>query len=134
MPSYDPTLTKLTWGFLIQGAFDGEFYTAEHQEDDVELHVGSQGFTTFVENANKSGMVTFMLSQRSPSNRLMSAAFAAKQSALVQMEDLSDGTTLVTGANARIQKHAPIKRGNKIVAMEWKLLVPKLIIVAGGDQ
>lgn len=139
MPSYDPQQTKLTWGFLIQGAMDGEFYTAEHKEDDVELHVGSTGFAAYVENANKSGTVKFTLSQRSPSNALLSAAFNAKVVALVQMEDLSDGPTpgtagtLVIGANARIAKHAPIKRGNKIVGMEWTLLVPNLVINAGGD-
>ena len=133
MATYDPTQTVLTWaGILIQGEMDGEHYTAEHQEDDVTLHVGSKGFSTFIENANKSGTVTVMLSQKSPTNALLSAAFAAKVSGPLFMKDLTD-TTLVEGANTRIAKHAPIKRGKDIIGMEWKFLVPKLRLVAGGD-
>lgn len=140
MSSYNPQNVKVSlFAIPIQGVMDGEFFTAEHREDDVELHVGSQGFTTFVENANKSGMVSFILSQKSPTNLALSIAFAAKTIGMFQMEDLSDGPspgvsgTLITGANSRIMKHAPVKRGNKIIGLEWKVLVPKLVIVAGGD-
>jgi hypothetical protein len=133
MAIYNPQNVKTSlFRILIQGVMDGEFFTAEHREDDVELHVGSQGFTTFVENANKSGMVSFMLSQMSPTNRALSIAFAAKTIGIFQMEDLSDGT-LIVGADSRIMKHAPVKRGNKIVGLEWKILVPKLVIANGGD-
>lgn len=133
MAVYNPQNVKTSlFSILIQGVMDGEFFTAEHREDDVDLHVGSQGFTTFVENANKSGTVSFILSQMSPTNRALSIAFAAKTIGMFQMEDLSDGT-LIVGADSRIQKHAPVKRGNKIVGLEWKILVPQLVITSGGD-
>lgn len=133
MPSYDPEKYISTWaGILLQGPMDGEFFTAEHQEADVMLHVGSQGFTTYVENANKSGTITYILSQKSPTNALLSAAFAAKVKGTWLSKDTTD-TTAVEGADVRIEKHAPIKRGKEIIGMEWKFLVPRLKLLAGGD-
>lgn len=134
MPGYDPTQSITTWAsILIEGHMDGQFFDAEHQEDDVMLHVGGTGLATFVENSNKSGIVTVTLSMRSPSNALLSAAFAARTKGPFLMTDLSDKITKVSGPNARIAKHAPIKRGKEIIGMEWKFLVPRLILLAGGD-
>lgn len=133
MPGYDPNQVISTWLFPIQGAMDGEFFNAEHQQNDVELHIGAQGFGSFVENADKSGMITITLSQLSPTNALLSAAFLAKRVGTFLMKDLTQVTTFVEGQEARIQKHAPIKRGQKIVGMEWKFLCKRLILTAGGD-
>src|SRR4051812_22434373 len=134
MSSYDPTQSISTWaGILIQGPMDGQFFDAENQEDDTQLHVGSQGFATFVDNANKSGIVTVTLSLRSPTNAQLSAAFAARLKGPFLMTDLSDKITKVDGANARIAKHAPIKRGKEIIGVEWKFLCPVLKLIAGGD-
>lgn len=133
MPGYDPNQVISTWLFPIQGAMDGEFFQAENQQNDVDLHVGSQGFASYVENADKSGMITVTLSQQSPTNALLSAAFIAKKQGTFLMKDLTDTITIVEGKEARICKHAPIKRGNKIVGMEWKFLCKVLVLTAGGD-
>lgn len=134
MPSYNPEFVIATWGPIIfQGVMDGEFFNAEHQEDDVMLHVGSQGYATFVENANKSGIITVTLSQRSPTNALLSIAMRARRQAVFTMKERDNVTVIATGVDARIQKHAPIKRGKDIVGMEWKFLVPKLELEAIGD-
>lgn len=135
MASYDPEQSISTWAsILIQGPMDGQFFDAEHKEDDVSLHIGAQGFTTYVENADKSGMITVTLSQRSPTNTLLSAAFAAKLTGPFLMTDLTEKITKVFSANCRIAKHAPIKRGKEIIGLEWKFIAPKLILTAGGDQ
>lgn len=134
MASFDPQRYISTWaGILIQGPMDGAFFDAEHQEDDVMLHVGAQGFTTYVENANKSGIIKFTLSMKSPTNALLSAAFAAKLKGPWLSKDLDD-VTAVEGADVRIKKHAPIKRGKEVIGMEWEWWVPKLVLVAGGDD
>lgn len=134
MASYDPTATILNWNsIIIQGVMDGEFVTAEHRNPDVELHVGAQGFATFVENADKSGMIKVILSQKSPTNGLLSAAFRSKVAGMFLMTENDLVTTRVVGADARIEKHAPIKRGKTIVGMEWTWLVPNLQLFAGGD-
>jgi hypothetical protein len=133
MATFDPTTSVLTWaGILIQGEMDGEHYTAEHYEDRHSLHVGSKGFATVIVNANESGTVVVQLSQKSPSNPLLSAAFAAGTKGPLLLKDLSD-TTLASGADAVIAKHAAIKRGKEIIGMEWRFIVPKLRLVAGGD-
>lgn len=134
MSRFDPTTTVTTFGTIpMQGPMDGEFTSAEFREAGVELHVGSQGFATFVINANKSGQFKVVLSQESPSNRQLSLAYAANLVAMFQIEDLADGT-LVTGPETMIEKHAPVKRGNKVIGMEWTFLCAKLTMVAGGDQ
>lgn len=134
MATFDPKQTVSSFGAITaQGAMDGEFFTAKFRNAQVELHVGSQGFSTYVESADQSGEVTWMLSQESPTNRELSLVFAAGLPQMLQMEDLNNGT-LVTGANARLESHADIKRGNKVVGYEWKFLVPNLVMVAGGDQ
>jgi hypothetical protein len=134
MATFSPQQTVATFGAITaQGEMDGEFFTAKFRTAAIELHVGSKGFTTFVESADLTGEVTWMLSQESPTNRELSLAFAAKLPQMLQMEDLNNGT-LVTGPNARIESHAEIKRGNKVVGLEWKFLVPKMTMVAGGDQ
>lgn len=132
MPSYDPERFITTWaGILIQGVMDGEFINAEHQEDGVSLHVGAQGHTTFVENANKSGIVTFTLSQSSIANDQLSAAFAARVYGPVLIKSLDD-LSVVAGVEARIQKMPALKRGKDLSGVEWKLLVAKLRIFHGG--
>lgn len=134
MATFDPQATNTTWGpITFQGVMDGDFFTADFSEDQVTLHVGSQGFSTFVINANKSGMFSVILSQESPTNRELSIAAATNTVEIFQMEDLNNGT-LVTGPNTMVQKHAAIKRGNKVIGMEWKFLCGRLTMVAGGDQ
>ncbi len=134
MATFDPQQTVVTWGpITFQGVMDGEFFSASFQENGLDLHVGSQGFATFVVNANRSGMFKVTLSQESPTNRELSLAEAAHLIQMYQMEDLNNGT-LVTGPQTGIQKHAEIKRGNKVVGMEWTFLCAKLTMVAGGDQ
>lgn len=133
-PTFDPQSTNVTFGpITLQGAMDGEYFNAKFQEAKYELHVGSQGFTTFVKNANESGMVKYTLSQESPSNRELSLAYAAGLKAMLQMEDLNNGT-LVEGPDTVISEHAEIKRGNKVVGHEWTFLVARMAIAAGGDQ
>lgn len=134
MARFDPTSTVITWGpSTAQGVMDGEYFSAERSENGMEIHVGSQGFATFVVNANESGMFKVTLSQESPTNREWSIFEAAKTIQMFQMEDLGDGA-LVTGPETAIQKHAPIKRGNKVIGMEWTFICARLKLVAGGDQ
>ncbi len=132
-PTFDPAATNVTFGAItLQGAMDGEYFSAKFQEAKFELHVGSQGFATFIKNANESGMVKYTLSQESPSNRELSLAYAAGLKAMLQMEDLNNGT-LIEGPDAVISEHAEIKRGNKVIGHEWSFLVAKMSITAGGD-
>ena len=134
MATFDPQQTVTNWGpITFQGVMDGEFFSAERQENAVELHVGSQGFATFVFNANKSGMFKVTLSQESPTNRELSLAHAANLIQMFQMEALDDGT-LVTGPETAIQKHAPVKRGNKVIGFEWTFICARMDLAAGGDQ
>lgn len=135
MALFDPKATIFNWAsILIQGPMDGEWYTAEHNVNAVELHKGAQGFGTFVVSADKSGTVKAILSQKSPTNRLLSAAFnAGNVIGPLLMTEKDVVTTKCTGAEAMIMKHAPIKRGQTVIGMEWTWTVNELILIAGGD-
>lgn len=127
MATFDPRKTESNWaGIAIQGAMDGEFFNAEHQENLVELHMGSQGNGTFVFNANQSGIITVTLIPSSITNAQLSAAARAKQRGPWLTKELDDVTTVVTSAQVMIMKHAPIKKGNKLIGMEWKFICEKL--------
>lgn len=136
MAIYDPTKVIMTWAsILIQGPMEDSFFEADFKEDDVELYTGADGEGTYIENPNKSGTVKFTLTQSSPSNPKLTAAFLAKTAGQLLITDTStDLNTLVSGANCRIQKHPGIKRGKSMNGLEWMLIVPKLRIVAGGDN
>lgn len=131
---YDPKKVNISWaGIPFQGAMDGQFLDIDFQEDNVMLHSGAQGFQTLVLNANESAVATITLSQKSPTNPVLSAAWAAHKIGTLLVKDLSDATTIATGNDAIISKHAPIKRGKEIIGVEWKLLICRFIPVAGGD-
>lgn len=136
MSTYNPEeVNVVVLGIPIQGVMDGTFFEAEFQEAGITLYVGAQGFATFVENANKSGMLKFTTSQKSPSNGALSAAYAARAVGPVLMTDSSDDVeTVVSGARAAISKHAPIRRGKEIQGYEWEVLIEKMVMGAGGDQ
>lgn len=134
MASYDPKQVNVSWaGIPIQGAMDGQFLEMDFAEDNVMIHSGAQGFTSFVENSNETGTATITLSQRSPTNTLLSAAFAARKMGTLLVKDLSDTTTIALGFDTRIGKHAPIKRGKDIIGTEWKFLISRYKPTAGGD-
>lgn len=135
MASYSPNNIKTTWtSIIIQGPMDGQFFSAVHNKDDTELHVGADGFATYVDSSDFTGKIVVTLSQQSPTNALLSAALRNRVSGTFLMKDLSDVLTLVEGQEARIAKHAEIKRGDKILGLEWTFLCKKLILQAGGDQ
>jgi len=129
MATFDPRNTVSNWAsIMIQAPMDGEFFNAEHQENAVELHKGSQGHGTFVINANESGIITVTLIPSSITNAQLSAAAKANLRGPWLTKELDDVTTVVTAADAMIMKHAPIKKGNKLIGMEWKFICDKLVI------
>lgn len=135
MASYDPTKVIMTWAsILIQGPMDDSFFEAEHKEDDVEFYTGADGEGSYVENPNKQGTVKISLRQNSASNVALSIAFGKRTAGQLLIVDGSDTTkTLCSGAAVRIGKHAAPKRGKSMSGMEWMFVVPRLVIVAGGD-
>lgn len=128
MPTFDPTRSVSHFGVITAaGAFEGEVFTAKFRNPAVTLYEGSGGRTALVQSQIRSGEVTWVLAHTSPTNRELSLAFAAGRRAQITIEDLDDGL-LVSGADAQIESHAEIRRGNKVVGMEWKFLVPVMTI------
>jgi hypothetical protein len=132
MPTFDPQQTHATFGAIdAQGAMDGEFFSAKFRTPRTVLYAGTQGMAALVTGSDRTGEVMWTLSLQSPANRELSIAFAAGMTAMLQMEDFSDGT-LVSGPDAKIEDHAEIKRGNTVVGMVWKFLVPMMKIEYTG--
>lgn len=135
MSVYRPTDVSLSViGVPIQGVMDSTWIEIDFQEDQMMLYKGAQGFGTFVVNANRSGLLKFTTSQKSPSNALLSAIALAGTVGPFQMKDSSDEVkTVAAGAQCAIKKHAPIKRGKEIQGYEWEVLIDELVMTAGGD-
>lgn len=135
MGAYNPNdVTLNLLGITVQGLFDGTPIELEFMEAGMSLHSGVQGFTSFVINANQTGTLKFVTSQKSPSNAALSAAYAAHAIGPMLMKDSSDDTvTKASGARVAISKHAPIKRGKEIQGYEWEVLIERLVMAAGGD-
>lgn len=135
MSVYDPLLVNLNLiGVPIQGFMKGTFIEISFQVDQMTLYKGGQGFGTFVASADRSGMLKFTTSQKSPSNSKLSALAQARQVGPMLMTDSSDDVeTLASGAKCAIKKHADIKRGDEIQGYEWEVLIDELVVNAGGD-
>lgn len=132
MPAYNPTEFISSWaGIPIQGEMDGEFLDAAMTEDQTTLHKGAKGFGTFVHSANNSGTVKITLSQESPTNALLTAAAKTRKIGPWLSRSLVSATT-ITGAEAAIKKVADLKRGDKVIGVQWEFAVNELEIVHGG--
>lgn len=72
--TYDPKQVSLIYGGqIVTGFAEGSFITVERNEDSANIQVGAQGDTTRTVSNNKSGRITVVLQQTSPSNAVFDA-------------------------------------------------------------
>lgn len=137
---YNPKKVPGSWSppgktIQFQGFMDGEFLEIEYAEDQVTLHIGTDGTVSAVLNPNKLAYVTVTLAQTSPTNAELSAqvpdADANRLPAgAMNWEDLN-GKSLIHGDTAFIVKTAPVMFGKSITGRKWKFAVTKAVISVG---
>lgn len=117
---------------------EGSFIEAEYDEDRVTVHVGADGVTTFVLNANSNGKCLVTFSQGSPvnqqlSNLIPSADLDFMPVGTLEFRDLN-GTTVVSSAAAVISKTAKIEFSNAVTGRQWTFAMDHATLIAGiGD-
>lgn len=116
MPTYNPTNFESSWaGIRFQGEMDGDFLEADYAEPGATVQIGSKGFGTITFSANKKVVIKITLSQESPTNKLLTAAYAAKTVGPWLSTDLGGSGTSIAATEVVMTKFSPLKRGDKVV-------------------
>ncbi len=123
--NYSPDLIIVTWGSIVMAGFaDGEFVTAERDEDAYTKKVGATGDVVRVRSLNRGGSVKVVLQQSALTNDLLSAAYAIDQgfnsfrTLPLMIKDLN-GTTLIHASDAWIKKLPSVMFGKDLSNREW---------------
>lgn len=120
--TYDPSkVAVIVGGIPISGFADGESIKVERTVDTYNKSTGLDGKTSRVKTNDKSGTITLVLAQTSPSNDTLSIQ-AAKDSdedvVTVTIEDVQSGSSY-TSATCWIKKPANAGFSKDITNREW---------------
>jgi hypothetical protein len=136
--NYDALKVRITFaGSPISGFADGTFVTAARRNPTWVLTAGADGETARSKSNDKTGTIVFTLLQTSQSNDTLSAKALVDELTgngvgPILIQDLN-GTTLVQGETAFIEKPADVTLAKDVEAREWTLLVDRLNIHVGGS-
>lgn len=133
--SFTGTINGRPFAVPFTGYMDGEFLTAEFDEDAVTEHVGSDGEVTLVLNANKKATVTVILTLGSESNALLSQLVPDAENNYLPVGNLKfadlNGTSYVKAPEAWIRKTAAISYSNQVTGRSWVFGLAKAELNAG---
>lgn len=136
--TYNPAFVVVSFdGINITGFMDGTFIEVERDEDTFTKHVGATGDVTRTRNLNASGKITVTLTQASPTNDLLAAAFALDELTglgygPIQVKDLS-GNMMCRATQAWIVKPPKVERAKESGSCVWVFDCAELKIFAGGN-
>ncbi len=139
IPTYDPgAIIIIFLGIKITGFADGTFVEIERDEDAYKKTVGAGGEVARTRSRNLSGKATFTLMGSSFCNDLLSAAAILDESlgsgvGPILIKDLN-GTTLIHGANAWIQKVPKVPFGKELTDREWVIDIDAVEFLVGGNN
>lgn len=125
--NYDPKdVNLIVGGVVITGYAEDSFIAVEKMEDTFTEYIGAKGEVSMAENANEAGEITVTLASTSPSipylNRL---GLARGEGAVVpvQLVDLNNNTTTISGNDARVRKPASLNFGKEVGEREYTIFV-----------
>ncbi len=136
--NYDPSLYRVIFaGSPLNGFADGTWITAARRNPTFTMTAGADGEVARAKSNDKTGSIVFTLLQTSQSNDVLSALALVDELTgngvgPVLIQDLN-GTTLVQGETAFIEKPADVTLAKEIEAREWTILVGKMNIFVGGS-
>lgn len=128
--TFDPKdINVIFGGVVLTGFAENTFVTAERMEDMFTEYVGAKGEVSMSETSNNTGEITVTLENTSPSVRyLNNMANKRGNSAIapIQIVDLNNGTTIISGTEGRVRKPAAYEGGKEISEREFVIFVPEL--------
>lgn len=125
-------------GVIVSGFTDGDFVTAQYDEDRYFKKVGADGEVGRSKNASKSGTIEITLSGTSGANDLLNGLFALNSLSgidspiPVAVTDLS-GRTLIAATKAWLKTAPPVTLGTEINDRVWTLDAADLLMTVGGN-
>lgn len=132
MEEYNPKdVNLILGGVVLTGYAEDSFITAERMEDSFTEYIGAKGEVSTSENANKTGEVTVTLASTSPSvSYLNELALKQGEQAVVSMQivDLNNDTTKISGNEARVRKPASMEYGKEVGEREFVIFVADMDI------
>ena len=122
---------------IVTGYADGTFVTIEYDEDAFSFTGGADGLGTRVKNANRSGKVTIIIQQSSPTNAYFSGLAIADQvdsKGLVPIlvKDASGQDTSFC-ETAWIEKMPNASNSKDVENREWVFRTDNLEMFLGGN-
>jgi len=138
LKTYDPkSVMVLVGGVPMSGFSEGTFVTVARDEDSFSKVTGADGETSRAKRNNRSGSMTLVLHQTSPSNDVLSALALADELANagvvpVMVKDAS-GRSLLFSALGWIKKPADASFSVEIEDREWVLDLADLDMLVAGN-
>ncbi len=135
--TYDPAQFLFSFAGVPLTAYAPDtFIKVERDEDSFSKQTGATGEVTRSKSNNRGGKVTLTLMSHSQDNDALSAIQAADELsgtgvAPLQGKELN-GTTVVSAANAWIQKPPAVERGKESGTTEWTFDCAVIEVFNGG--
>jgi hypothetical protein len=136
--TYNPeNVTASFNGYEIGGYAEDEFINVTYNGDAATPVVGNDGAVSRAMNPDKSGTITITLKATSPSNDVLSG-FAIKDRidgsvvGVLMIRD-NNGTTLVLGKDAWIQKQPDVAFAREVGNRAWMFAVGTMTEFVGSN-
>lgn len=131
-------VTVTVGGVIVSGFADGDFVSAEYDEDRVFPKSGADGEFGIATNPSRMGKIAITVSATSAANDELSAlanlanfgSFSAPIPILIA--DLS-GRTVITATKCWLQKAPTVALGKEIGDREWQFGAGDLLLSVGGN-
>lgn len=123
--NYDPKkVMSIVDGHVIRGFAEDSMVSASRMEDKRSIHVGAQGESTFMKNANDAAEVTFTLAGNSPSNAKLMELYKQDEPFFFSVSDdnMFERTGIV-GSECVVQNSPDFEKGGELEEREWTLIV-----------
>lgn len=130
MRTFDPKDVNVIVGRrALTGFAENTFVTAERMEDTFTEYIGAKGEVSMSETSNNAGEITVTLASTSPDVRYLNNLANRKgQVAIVpvQIVDLNNDTTIISGIEARVRRPASYEGGKEVSEREFVIFVSEL--------
>ena len=126
-------------GVICSGFTDGDFVTAEYNNDRYGMMVGADGEVGRSKNPGRDGIITIVLAGSSKANDALSALENLESLSGVDapipigIADLS-GRTVIGASKAWLQTAPAVSFGAEITEREWVFACADLQMFVGGNN
>lgn len=134
--TYDPSKVIVTIGGVsLHGFTDGDFFTAEYDEDRYTKIKGVDGEVGRIRTVSTSGKIEFVLSSASQANyelNRFNPDYGYIGVAPISINDLS-GNTVIVAESSWLKTSPPITKGKEVGEYKWVFDCAQMQIVVGGQ-